>query len=318
MKKKLLFVLSLVLSFATAFSQGKSIEEVQCLPKLSQTTFVTLLSDNTVWWSANGSGWQKVPATGLPANSKIRMINVYTKPSLGNKSSRLVVLLEDNTMWWYTDGDPWEKLSSTGLPKNAVMKILQPYVKYGAMGFGDTRFVALLEDNTMWWYAVNKEWETVPSEGLPSKYVVTGFGTYQKSAMMGTDTRYVITLADNSLWWTDGKKWKALESSGLPAGAVFKKFTAYMKVGALNIEGRLIAVLSDESIWWLPSSGKNWKKLDVAGLPKDYKVKSVEIYQKHAGMLGETRLILLMEDNTIWWWADSKGWSNLDTKELTK
>ena len=112
---------------------------------------------------------------------------------------------------------------------------------------------------------------------------------------------------------------------GLPENASFKRFTAYMKIGggaliagASAYEGRLIGVLQDESIWWFPTNGKSWKKLDIAGLPAGFKVKTLEVYQKYPGMTDETRLIALLEDNNIWWYSENKGWTRLDTKGLIK
>lgn len=316
MRSKIIIALAFLLSAEMLFAQKKNIEEVQCIPKFSKTNFVALLSDNSVWWAPEAENWEQIPSDGLPKDKKIKKIDVYIKPSIGDKGSRVVALLEDNTMWWYSDGKPWEQVLSKGLPANAVIRHLEPYIKYGMVG-GETRFMALLEDNNIWWYAINEEWEQVPASGLPANYKVTGIGTYQKKAFAGTDTRYVITLSDNSVWWSDGKKWKEVEAKGLPEKTNIAFFTAYTKFGALNIDGRMIGIMNDGSMWWLASTSKNWQKLDTQGLPKDYKVKSVEMYQKNAGLAGDARVIILMEDNTIWWYAEKTGWTKINTKKLT-
>jgi hypothetical protein len=292
---------------------------------LGQTKFVSMLSDHSVWWSAEGSNWEKIPTKGLPADKNIRLIDVYVKFSMSKKNARLVAVLDDNTMWWCLEGESWEKISGAGLPQNAPIKFFKPYVKGGSMGSMDTRFIAILDNNTMWWYSLGDPWKQVSTSGLPVNYVVTGIGTYQKVGMMGTETRYVITLADNTVWWyADGKKWQQLESEGLPANASFKKFTVYLKISeaaliinpAVGWEGRLVGVLDDESIWWFAATGKTWKKLETNGLPKDYKIKSLEVYQKYPGLSGETRVIVLLEDNSIWWWVENKGWSKFSTNGL--
>ena len=321
MRTSILLCFSFLIS---VIAKSQAIEEVQGISLLGQTKFVSLLSDHSLWWSAEGKAWEKITAKGLPADKNVKLIDVYVKFSLSKKNARLVAILDDNTMWWCLEGESWEKISGAGLPNNAKIKFFKPYVKSSGMGAMDTRFIAVLDNNTMWWYALEQPWKQVSSAGLPANYVVTGIGTYQKVAMMGTETRYLITLSDNTIWWyADGKKWQQLEGEGLPANASFKKFTAYLKISeaafinaAAGWEGRLVGVLADESVWWFAANGKTWKKLDMNGLPKGYKIKSLEVYQKYPGLSGETRVILLMEDNSIWWYSESKGWSKFNATGL--
>ena len=138
-------------------------------------------------------------------------------------------------------------------------------------------------------------------------------GTYQKQAMIGTDTRYVVTVDDNSAWWyaDNVKRWQRVEGLGLPAKKKFKQLEAYTKISgsvllAYKLDGRLIGVLDDESIWWFATEGSEWKKLEATGLPKDYKITAMKIYQKNAGLYGDTRVIVALQDNSIWWYADGK------------
>jgi hypothetical protein len=318
-------ILLLFSFFISVIGKSQVIENVQGISMLGQTKFVSMLSDHSIWWSSEGSSWEKVPVKGLPADKKIKLIDVYVKFSLSKKNARLVAVLDDNTMWWCLEGESWEKISGAGLPANANIKFFKPYVKGSSMGSMDTRFIAVLDNNTMWWYSLGDPWKEVSAKGLPDNYVVTGIGTYQKMGMMGTETRYVITLADNTVWWyADGKKWQQLENEGLPANAKFKNFTVYLKINeaaivlnpALGWEGRLVGVLDDESIWWFAASGKTWRKMETNGLPKQYKIKSLEVYQKYPGLSGETRVIVLLEDNSIWWWVESKGWTKFSTTGL--
>ena len=316
MKKYSLFLLYSLFLIQSASAQH--IQDVQAYSKTDGSRFVALLSDQTIWWYTEQTGWQKVPTTGLPANSAIKYFNSYVKLTLSAKNTRLVVVLKDNSMWWYADGDKWERIPDTGLPRNASVKIFRPYVKFGSMGGVDTRFLLILDDNTMWWYANEESWKPVATQGLPRNYDVRFFGTYQKAGMMGSETRYLVILADQSIWWyADNKMWQQFEARGLPANPVFKQFEAYSKLGgSLNWEGRLIGVMGDESIWWLPASGKEWKKLDVSTLPKGYKIRSLKVYQKYPGLIGETRVIVVLEDNSIWWYAEGKNWIPLSLKGL--
>ena len=198
MKKMTSWLLMLIVTTAV---HGQVIEDVQCINKFSETRFVTLLSDKTLWWSVGGTGWQQIPLTGLPAKSSIKSIDVYAKFTGSNKNTRLVAVLDDNTIWWYADGTGWDEVPLAGLPKNAVIKMLKPYVKFTGLGAADTRFIVVLDNNSMWWFALNEEWKPLKTEGLPSHYEITGIGTYQKVGMVGTETRYIITLSDQSVWW---------------------------------------------------------------------------------------------------------------------
>lgn len=312
-KTLLLFVFS---AFVFNFTKAQQIIDVQAYSKLEGSRFVALLSDQTIWWFSEKDGWQKIPTTGLPEGTGIKFFNAYVKFAGSNKNTRLVAVLQDNTMWWYVEGKSWEKVSGEGLPKNSSIKIFRPYVKFSGMGSMDTRFVVVLEDNSIYWFVANQDWKQVPTDGLPKGFVINHFGTYQKVAMMGTETRYIITLADNSIWWyaDKNKSWERVESQGLPAKYNFKQLEAYMKIGGnimmgTTFEGRLVGVLSDESVWWLPTNQKEWKKLEMIGLPKDYKIRALKVYQKTPGLMGETRVIVVLEDNSIWWYADGKNWS---------
>ncbi len=320
--KKYLLILTVL--FCLAFTSGaQSIQDVQAYAKLDGSRFVALLSDQTIWWYTENNGWQKVSAQGLPQGNNIKFFSSYMKYGLGSKNTRLVAVLDDNSIWWFSEGGNWEKVVSTGLPRGKTIKIFRPYVKISGMGGSETRYVAILDDNSIWWFANVEEWKSVSDTGLPSKYEVKYLGTYQKVGMTSTETRYIVTLADNSIWWyaDNTKKWQELEAKGLPSGHAFKQLEAYMKIGGnafvgTTYEGRLVGVLADESIWWFATNGKEWKKLDLTGLPKGYKIKTMKVYQKNPGLTGETRVILALEDNTIWWYAEGKKWEPVNMKGL--
>jgi hypothetical protein len=228
-------------------------------------------------------------------------------------------------MYWYAAGKGWERIESSGLAQKSI-RYFRAYVKNSGIANIETRFLAVMDDNSMYWFAPNSPWKSVTSEGLPANYVVTGVGTYQKRGLMSTatETRYVITLADGSLWWYGGgKKWQKVDAEGLPANANFKDFTAYMKIsgdiyitGYGTFDGRLIGVLSDESIWWFATNGKTWKKLETTGLPKGYKVRSLSVFEKQPGLLGETMAIVVLDDNSVWRYMEGKNWTKFNTTGL--
>ena len=82
-------------------------------------------------------------------------------------------------------------------------------------------------------------------------------------------------------------------------------------------EGRLVMQLADNTIWWKAAKDKAWRSLEMEGLPKDQKIKNIEIYQKFGGSTG-TRIIVLYEDNSIWWYAEKQGWKKYELKNLLK
>jgi hypothetical protein len=185
------------------------------------------------------------------------------------------------------------------------------------MGWGgESRFFIAESDSKMWFFADN-ELKAVPADGLPKGFHLQYLKTYQKYGMMGSsETRYIGVLKDNSIWWTSGKKWQKMEATGLPANTTIKLFDAYMKYALMgNHEGRLVTVLSDNSFWFIPAQNKKWVNIPSTGLPKDYKVKLFKVYQKY-GTGDDARLLVALEDDSLWWYADGKGWASISTKGL--
>lgn len=311
MNKAVFLSIGLFFSFTFGFGQGKNVEDVFCMiTDGEKPRFVTLLSDNTVWWSINGGTWTQISNTGLPEGRKIKMID-------GNSTA--IAVLDDNTLWTYIPGKAWSSLSSAGLPKDGIVKLLKVYLKY-TLSSAVPRCIVILEDNTAWWLLPGKPWQSVPVAGLPDQYVINDWGVYQKTGSFGYETRCLVTLSDNTVWWyADGKKWQKLDTSGMPPNATFKKFAAYMKTlgrvsGRIDLEGRLAAVFRDESIWWVTATKKEWEQIDTGDLPKGYKIKALEVFQDY--FEDAVRLIIILEDNSIWWYAEYKGWTPVDTEEL--
>ena len=45
----------------SVIAKSQVIENVQGISMLGQTKFVSMLSDHSVWWSTEGSSWEKIP-----------------------------------------------------------------------------------------------------------------------------------------------------------------------------------------------------------------------------------------------------------------
>ncbi|WP_284652836.1 hypothetical protein [Flavobacterium terrisoli] len=318
---KKLFILLAFISIGTSWSQ-KSIQDIECITKLGGTRFVTLLSDNSVWWSVAEEPWSEVPRTGLPTDKKIASIHVYLKLNLLSADSTLIAVLDDSTLWWFND-NKWESIPNKSIKPDTKIKMFKPYVKFGSFGGTETRFFMLSSDNTLWWSAPDENFKPIDKSGLPANVEITNISTYQKFGMMGgSETRYVVTLADNTVWWyADGKKWEKTETDGLPSGFKIANMTTYLKTSMMGgpsaSEGRLVLQLEDNSVWWKAAKDKGWRSLETGGLPKGQKIKSLEIYQKFTSSSG-TRVILVFEDNSIWWYAEKQGWQKFELKNLLK
>lgn len=124
-----------------------------------------------------------------------------------------------------------------------------------------TRYVVVLEDNSIWWYAPGYAWEKSDTKGLPSNYQINHFEAYSK---VDGSTRCVAVLEDNSIWWyAPGFAWEKSSTTGLPSGYKIKHFNAFTKSDGT----RYTVVLEDNSIWWY-APNQPWEKSSMEGLPK--------------------------------------------------
>jgi len=312
---KKLVVVSIVMLFAQ-FSQSQTITDLQAYYKFDGTRIVTLLSNSTIWWFTEDKGWQQLPQDGL-TGKVVTKIGVYIKTGVGSGDTRLIAVTSDNQFFWYTEGKPWELIKTEGLPDGYSVKIFTPYFKPSGLGFsGHTRYFLAQNDNSMWWFNEEK-WEKLSAEGLPSNYDLKFMKTYQKYGMMGgNETRYISVLNDNTIWWSAGKKWEKVATKGLTEGKAVTQFDVYMKFPLMGMpEGRLVAVLSDESFWFMAVNNKNWQSLESTGLPAKYKVKYLKVFQKW-GSSESGRIVVTLEDDSIWWFAEGKGWTKINTAGL--
>ncbi len=104
-------------------------------------------------------------------------------------------------------------LSFISLKVNAQkIKILSSYEKNEQNG---TRYVALLSDNSIYWFMPGNAWKKSTTDGLPTGYNIIQFTAYEKNEANGT--RYVAVLSDGSIYWfMPNNGWKKSSTEGLP------------------------------------------------------------------------------------------------------
>lgn len=140
--------------------------------------------------------------------------------------------------------------------KAQEIKHFEAYLKLSDMG---TRYVAVLEDNTIWWFSPENGWAESSSAGLPQGYNIKHFKAYSKE---DGSSRYVAVLSDNTIWWfSPNNNWSKSSTTGLPANYKIKEFEAYTKADGT----RYVAVLEDNSVYWF-SPNNGWTKSSMEGL----------------------------------------------------
>lgn len=187
----------------------------------TETRFVAVLNDNSVWWY-DAHKWKNLSLNGLPENTEIQFLRTYQKTEMmGGTETRYMVKLNDNSLWWCS-GNKWKQIESTGLPSKQPFKQFEVYMKNtgGGMmaGVQEGRFIAVLEDNSIWWFAANsKSWAKLSVRGLPEGYNIKSLKPYQKYGGLTGESRLVVLLADGTLWWyAEGKAWTPVSIEGLP------------------------------------------------------------------------------------------------------
>jgi hypothetical protein len=284
--------------------------------RMDGTRYVGVSTDNQLWTFAKKK-WQPFGGAQLPEKS-IKFMDVGMEIVFAAYRVKVVAVQEDNTIWWNTNGKTWERISPKGLPADAGITDFCMYVNPESFNGSESRFLALMNNNTMWWHSLGDPWKQIPSETLPAGDSVRYLRAYYKPGMIG-GTRCIAKLKSNELWWFDGAKWKKFECPGRPGTEPFKHFEVYAKrAGSYGVEegGRIVAVLEDNSIWWCTVDGKSWSPMDTKGLPDGFQVRYLKSYQKNTGYTCETRLIVLLEDGSMWWYANGNGWEKVPMEGL--
>ncbi|HEX6334800.1 MAG TPA: hypothetical protein VFZ78_11275 [Flavisolibacter sp.] len=152
-------------------ANGQSVKKIISYSKgTSETRVLTLLSDNTMWWSNTTKPWAEVTKKGLPAGTEILDIESYQKTGMVGTDTRLILLTGDGNIFWFaTESKGWEKIETTGLPKDRKIIDISVYVKFPGQMMEKMRLVALMADNSIWWFAPGSEWQQLELQGLPAK-----------------------------------------------------------------------------------------------------------------------------------------------------
>lgn len=135
----------------------------------SETRLAALLSNNTIWWCSVDKEWEQVSSEGLPKNEEIIDFEVYQKTGLMSLETRYMILTSKNSIWWYADKKDWEQIETTSLPKNKKIKDISVFNKGTGSYIQSVRIIAVLDDNSIWWYAASTGWQNYALTGLPIK-----------------------------------------------------------------------------------------------------------------------------------------------------
>lgn len=174
MKKLLLLPLAVLgtVAYNCSFAQAVTIKKTVSYAKglnNSDSRIATLLSNNTIWWSAIDKEWEQVPSEGMPKNEEIIDFEVYQKSGMMSLETRYMILTSKNSIWWYADKKDWEQIETTSLPKNKKIKDISVFNKGTGSYVQGVRIIAVLDDNSIWWYAASSGWQTLALTGLPIK-----------------------------------------------------------------------------------------------------------------------------------------------------
>lgn len=161
--------LVLLLCCQQLFSQGNTIKKTLSYVKSTnegESRMVSLLSNNTIWWTDGKMEWKPISMAGLPVQEEIIDFEVYQKIGMMSMETRYIVLLKNSSIWWFADGKDWSEISKKGLPEGKVIQDISPYSKNQTMGGQQTRIIAVCSDNSMYWFN-GSEWQPLTTKGLP-------------------------------------------------------------------------------------------------------------------------------------------------------
>ncbi len=313
MKKLILFLLILC-SSASLIAQENP--EARAYSKKKKNKNKNSFFDQNDWFYAIENDWSTLNMDDLP-KGKIKLLDVYQKAF----ETGLMLVMEDNSIWW-NENERWYKARTRGLPENYKIKAIKPYARISQYATLTAGMVIMLEDNSLWKYNVTK-WQKISNTNLPEDETIELLSTYQRNKVMllSFETLFVVLMSDNSVWYlpSKSKKWKEYEGNGLPNDKTIKLIEAYSKVTQIPVRsGRILAVLSDESIWWSFVKDGEWEQVDTKNLPENYKIRTIRAYQKGLSKEPNTKILVVLEDNSIWRYTHDNGFSLIDISTIDK
>ncbi len=83
--------------------------------------------------------------------------------------TRYMILTKNNSIWWYADKNGWEQIETISLPTNKKVKDISVFNKGTGSYIQSVRIIAVLDDNSIWWYANTTGWQSYALTGLPIK-----------------------------------------------------------------------------------------------------------------------------------------------------
>lgn len=137
----------------------------------------------------------------------------------------------------------------------ADIKLLEAF----AHDDGSSRYVAVLRDNGIYWYAKGN-WTKTSNKGLPDGDI-THLAAY---TIPRQGSRYVVAIGAKDLYWFNSKTgWSQVETKGLPSGYQVKLMRAF---AGGDGKTRYVVVLTTGDVYWF-TPGYPWEKSSAAGLP---------------------------------------------------
>lgn len=127
---------------------------------------------------------------------------------------------------------------------------------------GTTRYVAVLSDSSIYYYAPKFGWSKVKDVGLPKHKAIKHLSAFTKR---GQGSRYVVALVDQSLHWFNAKTgWAPISTKGLPAGYRVKALRGFEGGDGKT---RYVTVLAKGEIYYFVVGHETWTKTSKKGLP---------------------------------------------------
>lgn len=126
-------------------------------------------------------------------------------------------------------------------------------------------------------------------------------------------TKLLSLMSDNSVWTSNGlDTWTQINTDDLPKNIAIKILGSKSNLNLNKTKTDLILILDDNSIWNLKNGISKWKKIQTQNLPANTNIKAFKTYMKFSGLYDfDTRLVLVLEDNSIWWSDGDTSWEKV-------
>ena len=288
-------------------SHAQQINEVQAYSKLGALRVVAITDGEEPYLYTPKEGWNLMPKGELP-KGKVMAMGAYHQTG----GSKLMVAMEDNSIWKMKD-ETWTQVNKEGLPEEYNIRLFRAYTDYKVVG-STGKAVFVTDKGEIWHYNDGNGWTNLDKTGLPAAEL-TQISTFQKVKGVTHTPSFIVTLADRSVFKrsVDDDSWKLIATRNFPKDYKIKTIDSYLKTPlAGSAESRIICSLNDGSIWWTSEKESTWLKISTTGLPKNYRIKKMKVFQKN----NSSRILLLLEDSTLWWYTEGEGFNPIDMKGL--